>query len=70
MTGLLEADVAIDRPTQERLAALGAELGVGTFPTYDEGRHLIEMAGWHAESLSEHARLFGEHAAAEVLSVL
>jgi monoamine oxidase len=32
-------------PTQERLAALAAELGVGTFPTYDEGRHLIEMAG-------------------------
>jgi monoamine oxidase len=32
-------------PTQERLAALAAELGVGTFPTHDEGRHLIEMAG-------------------------
>jgi monoamine oxidase len=32
-------------PTQERLAALAAELDVGTFPTYDEGRHLIEMAG-------------------------
>jgi monoamine oxidase len=32
-------------PTQERLAALAAELGVGTFPTYDEGRHLIEMNG-------------------------
>jgi len=32
-------------PTQERLAALAAELGVGTFPTHDEGRHLIEMDG-------------------------
>ncbi len=32
-------------PTQERLAALAAELGVGTFPTYDRGRHLIEIAG-------------------------
>jgi monoamine oxidase len=32
-------------PTQERTAALAAELGVGTFPTHDEGRHLIEMAG-------------------------
>jgi monoamine oxidase len=32
-------------PTQERLATLAAELGVGTFPTHDEGRHLIEMAG-------------------------
>jgi monoamine oxidase len=32
-------------PTQERLAALAAELGVGTFPTHDVGRHLIEMAG-------------------------
>jgi monoamine oxidase len=32
-------------PTQERLAALAAELGVGTFPAHDEGRHLIEMAG-------------------------
>ncbi|HEX5929179.1 MAG TPA: FAD-dependent oxidoreductase [Solirubrobacterales bacterium] len=32
-------------PTQERIAALAAELGVGTFPTHDEGRHLIEMEG-------------------------
>jgi monoamine oxidase len=32
-------------PTQERLAALAAELGVGTFPTHDEGRHLIELSG-------------------------
>src|SRR4051794_40529529 len=32
-------------PTQERLAALAAELGVGTFPTHDEGRHLIEVGG-------------------------
>jgi monoamine oxidase len=35
-------------PTQDRLAALAAELGVGTFPTYDEGRHLIEMGGKRA----------------------
>jgi monoamine oxidase len=32
-------------PTQDRIAALAAELGVGTFPTHDEGRHLIEMNG-------------------------
>lgn len=32
-------------PTQERIAALAAELGVDTFPTHDEGRHLIEMSG-------------------------
>jgi monoamine oxidase len=32
-------------PTQERLAALAAELGVGTFPTHDQGRHLIEVDG-------------------------
>jgi monoamine oxidase len=32
-------------PTQERIAALASELGVGTFPTHDEGRHLIEMRG-------------------------
>ena len=25
--------------------ALAAELGIATFPTYDEGRHLIEMSG-------------------------
>lgn len=35
-------------PTQDRLAALAAELGVGTFPTYDEGRHLVEMNGKRA----------------------
>ncbi|HSK50506.1 MAG TPA: FAD-dependent oxidoreductase [Solirubrobacterales bacterium] len=32
-------------PTQERIAALAAELGVETFPTHDQGRHLIEIAG-------------------------
>jgi monoamine oxidase len=32
-------------PTQERIAALAGELGVDTFPTYDEGRHLIEISG-------------------------
>jgi monoamine oxidase len=32
-------------PTQDRIAALAAELEVGTFPTYDEGSHLIEMSG-------------------------
>jgi len=35
-------------PTQDRIAALAAELGVSTFPTYDEGRHVIEMAGRRA----------------------
>jgi monoamine oxidase len=32
-------------PTQERLAALAGELGVGTFPTHDQGRHLVEING-------------------------
>jgi monoamine oxidase len=32
-------------PTQDRIAALAAELGIGTFPTHDQGRHLVEMAG-------------------------
>jgi monoamine oxidase len=32
-------------PTQERLAALAAELGVATFPTHDRGRHLVEIDG-------------------------
>jgi monoamine oxidase len=36
-------------PTQERIAALAAELGVETFPTHDEGRHLIEIDGRVAE---------------------
>jgi monoamine oxidase len=35
-------------PTQDRIAALAAELGVGTFPTYDEGRHVIEISGKRA----------------------
>lgn len=35
-------------PTQERIAALAAELGVGTFPTHDEGLHLIEISGRRA----------------------
>ncbi len=32
-------------PTQARIAALAAELGVETFPTHDEGRHLLELSG-------------------------
>jgi monoamine oxidase len=32
-------------PTQKRIAALAAELGVETFPTHDEGKHLIEIGG-------------------------
>ncbi|HEX6229286.1 MAG TPA: flavin monoamine oxidase family protein [Solirubrobacterales bacterium] len=32
-------------PTQDRIAVLAGELGVGTFPTHDEGRHLIEIGG-------------------------
>ncbi len=32
-------------PTQVKLAALAANLGVPTFPTYVEGRHLMEMSG-------------------------
>jgi len=32
-------------PSQNRIAALAAELGVDTFPTHDTGRHLIEVGG-------------------------
>jgi monoamine oxidase len=32
-------------PTQDRIAALAAELGVATFPTYDDGREVLEMGG-------------------------
>jgi monoamine oxidase len=32
-------------PTQDRLGALAAELGVGTFPTHDAGSHLLEVGG-------------------------
>ncbi|HST70484.1 MAG TPA: FAD-dependent oxidoreductase [Solirubrobacterales bacterium] len=32
-------------PGQERIAALATELGVTTFPTHDEGRHLLEVGG-------------------------
>jgi len=32
-------------PTQDRLIALAGELGVDTFPTYHEGRNLLELGG-------------------------
>ena len=32
-------------PTQDRLAALADQLGVGTFPTHDEGENVIEYSG-------------------------
>ncbi len=32
-------------PTQERVGALARELGVDTFPTHDEGQHLLELGG-------------------------
>jgi monoamine oxidase len=32
-------------PTQDRLLALSDELGVETFPTYHEGRNLLELGG-------------------------
>jgi len=35
-------------PTQDRIAALAVALGVATFPTYDEGRHVVEMDGSRA----------------------
>ena len=35
-------------PGQDRIAALAAELEVGTFPTHDVGRHLIEIGGKRA----------------------
>jgi monoamine oxidase len=35
-------------PTQDRIAALAAGLGVGTFPTYDEGREVMVIGGKRA----------------------
>jgi monoamine oxidase len=32
-------------PTQDRMAALAAELGVETFPTYGDGENVIELGG-------------------------
>lgn len=32
-------------PTQRRVGALIAELGLSTHPTYDDGRHIIEICG-------------------------
>jgi len=32
-------------PTQDRIAALARELGVATFPTFDEGRDVMVMSG-------------------------
>ncbi|MBN1527878.1 MAG: flavin monoamine oxidase family protein [Thermoleophilaceae bacterium] len=32
-------------PTQDRLAALAAEVGVDTFPTYGDGQNVLEYAG-------------------------
>jgi monoamine oxidase len=32
-------------PTQDKIAALATGLGVGTFPTYDEGREVLEVGG-------------------------
>ena len=32
-------------PTQDRLIALAAELGVDTYPSWDEGEHLLHRAG-------------------------
>jgi monoamine oxidase len=32
-------------PTQDRMAALAAEMGVDTFPTHGEGEHVIEWRG-------------------------
>jgi monoamine oxidase len=32
-------------PTQDRVLGLAKELGIGTFPTYNEGRSLLEVGG-------------------------
>ena len=32
-------------PTQDRLLALAAELGVDTFPTYDTGKKVLHFSG-------------------------
>ena len=33
------------RPTQDRILALAGELGVGTFPTYDDGAKMLHFRG-------------------------
>jgi monoamine oxidase len=35
-------------PSQKRIAALSAELGVDTFPTHNDGRHVLELEGRQA----------------------
>ena len=32
-------------PTQDRIAALATELGLATFPTYNQGENLLDLAG-------------------------
>lgn len=43
-------------PTQDRIAALASELGVATFPTFNDGRDVMVMGGKRA-TYSELARL-------------
>jgi monoamine oxidase len=40
-------------PTQTRMYALAAELGLETFPTYNTGRHVIELGGRQSRMASQ-----------------
>lgn len=47
-------------PTQDRLAALAAELGVETFPTYDSGERFIRVRGREDVALATFAEVVGQ----------
>jgi monoamine oxidase len=44
-TDVVEVGAQWIGPTQDRLAALAKSLGVETFPTYEDGAHLVEYGG-------------------------
>lgn len=47
-------------PTQTRLLALAKELGVATYPQYDAGRNMIDIAGYRAVYKGETPQLTAE----------
>jgi monoamine oxidase len=68
--GVVEAGGQWIGPTQDRIAALAAELGVETFMTYDEGESLSLLAGQAASETDEaDAALFELQEMAETLPV-
>jgi monoamine oxidase len=52
-------------PTQDRLAALAAEVGVGTYPSHHAGEHLVEFEGARRRYRGDIPRI-GPHVLADV----